>query len=80
MPWKRLGCLGYSQKDTFVQDYDAPEAAGHSNWYMCSQKYFIFQDFDPPEAAGHSSTGFEVATNRGGGKVFQKLFPWSPIA
>ena len=37
------------------QDFDPPEAAGHSIWYMLLQKDGILQDSDPPEAAGHSS-------------------------
>ena len=43
MPWKQL------------QDSGPPEAAGHSNRYMFSQRGVIFQDSDPPEAAGHSN-------------------------
>ena len=48
MPW-------ILQKDVIFLDSDPPEAAGHSNWYMCSQKNVIVQDSDPAEAAGHSS-------------------------
>ena len=57
MSWKRLGCLGYSQKEISFQDFDLPEAAEHSNWYMFSPKDRIFQGRQPDTAA----LGFEEA-------------------
>ena len=55
MPWKHIGCLGYSQKGFIFEDSDPLEAAGHSNWHMFLKSDDLFQGSDPPEAAGHSN-------------------------
>ena len=38
MPWKPLGCLGYSHKYVIFQDSGPLEAAGHSSAWLWSSK------------------------------------------
>ena len=88
MSWKRLGCIGYSETNLFVRILISRRQPDTAIGTCVRKKMSFCRILTRRRQPDTAAPGFEVATapcmqykgQTPKNTVFQKLFPWSPIA